>query len=135
MTWTVDPRKFGVECVKKHRQLCRRLALGIENRIVLATPVDTGRARSNWIASLDKPATGVIDAYAPDADEKPGQIGPNAAGAIAAADAVLLQTQDFPVIYLSNNLPYIARLNDGSSVQAPAAFVQAAIDQELGPFR
>ena len=33
------------------------------------------------------------------------------------------------VAYITNNVPYINKLNDGHSSQAPAHFVEAAIDQ------
>ncbi len=38
-------------------------------------------------------------------------------------------------LFLSNNVPYISRLNDGSSGQAPAGFVQAAIARASGELR
>jgi len=122
VTWTIDPRKFVGQTVREHRRLCQRVALDIDQRLVLATPVDTGRARSNWLASLGTPRTDEVGTR-------------DAQSAISEAAGVIDQAADFPVIYLSNNLPYIQRLNDGSSKQAPAAFVQTAIDQALSPLR
>lgn len=121
MTWTVDPRKFGDQVRISHRQLCQRIALDIDQRLVLATPVDTGRARSNWLASVGQPRT--------------DEVGTRDAGsAIAEAAGVINAAPDFPLIYLSNNLPYIKRLNEGSSKQAPAAFVETAVDAAVRPF-
>ena len=34
---------------------------------------------------------------------------------------------DYPVLWMTNNLPYIKGLNDGNSQQAAADFVQTAI--------
>lgn len=135
MGWTIDPTKFGDEVRISHRTLCRRLALGIDQRLVLNTPVDTGRARSNWLASVGTSRSDTIEEYVPNSKEKAGELGPNAIAAIQQADAALKTCPDFPVIYLANNLPYIQRLNEGSSVQAPAGFVEAAIDAETSVFK
>lgn len=122
MTWTIDPRKFGDQVKISHRQLCQRIALDIDQRLVLATPVDTGRARSNWLASIGTP--------------RRDQVEPRSAEeTIVEAVGVVDKAPQFPLIYLSNNLPYIQRLNDGSSKQAPAAFVDTAIDAATRPLR
>lgn len=98
----------------------RRLALAVDQAVVTATPVDTGRARSNWRASVNAPLTGEVDTYGPG--------GAATAGAIAQArSAVQAVDSSRDVIYISNNLPYIGRLNDGSSAQAPAGFVQQGV--------
>jgi bacteriophage HK97-gp10 putative tail-component len=95
----------------------------IDQAVVLATPVDTGRARSNWIVGTG-PSTEAIDAYAP---------GKKGSSGGANADAALQQAQDFlsatdvSVIYISNNLSYIQYLNEGSSAQAPAGFIEVAV--------
>lgn len=135
MTWTIDPRKFGDQVKITHRQLCIVLALKIDARLVQMTPVKTGRARSNWLASIGKPDRSTLPGPTGPAEERPPGIGPVAQAAIAAAQAVILSAPEFPLIYLSNNLPYIQRLNDGSSKQAPEAFVESAIDIETSVFR
>lgn len=122
MPWTIDPTKFGDQVRIDHRTLCRRIALEIDQRLVLNTPVDTGRARSNWLASISAPRTDTVDVR--------GQ-----AQAIADAAVVIQQAPEFPVIYLANNLPYIQRLNEGSSKQAPAGFVEGAIDAVTAVFK
>ncbi len=94
--------------------IAQKAAIAIDRELVLSTPVDTGRARSNWIASVDTPSD------AEGAAESP-------AAAIARAEAVIKGAGPRQDIWISNNLPYIARLNDGHSAQAPAGFVQSAI--------
>lgn len=121
MPWTVDPRKFGDQVRISHRQLCQRIALDIDQRLVLATPVDTGRAQSNWLASIGSPRNDEVGAR-------------DAGSAIAEAAGVINAAPDFPLIYLSNNLPYIRRLNEGSSKKAPAEFVETAVDAAVRPF-
>jgi hypothetical protein len=38
-------------------------------------------------------------------------------------------------VYISNNLPYIDRLNKGHSKQAPAGFIESAINAGLTAIR
>ncbi len=101
----------------------KRTVLAIDQVLVVETPVDTGRARSNWIVGSG-PSTRVIDAYVPGEEASTG--GANAAAALAQAQAFLSAT-DVKVIYISNNLSYIQVLNGGSSAQAPAGFIEAAV--------
>lgn len=102
----------------------KETVLVIDQALVTSTPVDTGRARANWIVGTG-PSTAAIDAYFP---------GKGGATAAANAEAALQQARDFldgadvSVIYISNNLEYIQYLNEGSSAQAPAGFIEAAVD-------
>lgn len=88
----------------------KKTALAVDAAVVFATPVDTGRARSNWIPSLNTPDTRTVE---------PGQK-PDAEAAISAYKLA-------DTIYISNSLPYIQRLNEGHSKQAPAGFVDIAV--------
>lgn len=108
-------------------RLVRRVALAVDGAVVIATPVDTGRARSNWIVNIGSPSTEVIPAYV---EGKGGSAG--AAAARAALDqgsATIAGYQKGQEIHITNNLPYISRLNDGYSAQAPGNFVQIAVQQ------
>ena len=115
MTWTIDPRRFGEAVKIDHRRLCVSAALEINKRLILATPVDTGRAQSNWMPSLGSPASGQREPMQP-------------AEAMTIAQSTFSAAPPFPVLWLSNNLPYIRRLNQGHSKQAPAGFVETVID-------
>lgn len=96
----------------------RKAALAADQAVVMQTPVDTGRARANWIAALNAPAAGPTD----DLDKGGGKAVKQAAGVAAAYDG----DRDVS-IHITNNLPYIQRLNEGSSYQAPADFVRTAV--------
>lgn len=109
-------------------KLVRKCALAIDGAVVLATPVDTGRARSNWQVTVDTPAAGTIPPYAP--GEGGSTVGPNSRAAIEQGkQAVAQYNGDTPTasINITNNLAYIGRLNNGYSGQAPAGFVEKAI--------
>lgn len=103
-------------------RLVRKVALAADQVVVVGTPVDTGRARSNWIAQVGGPATGVISAYAPGEASTQAAIS-QASGVIAG----YVGGPTSPAIHITNNLPYIQKLNDGYSAQAPAGFVETAL--------
>lgn len=102
----------------------RETVLVIDQVLVTSTPVDTGRARSNWVVGAG-PSTRAINAYAPGAGGSTG--GANTEAALQQARNFLSST-DVSVIYISNNLEYIQYLNEGSSAQAPAGFIEAAVE-------
>ena len=91
----------------------RKVALGILRDVVLQTPVKTGRARGGWQASTTDTTT-QLDRL--DKDGSP---------TITAESGNITIGAD--TYYIVNNLPYIERLNDGYSKQAPAKFVETAI--------
>lgn len=100
-------------------KIVKQVAVSVDQAVVTATPVDTGRARSNWLASIDVARTGTVPTHGPGAE----------AASIAAARAVIASRKPGQAIFISNNLPYIERLNQGSSSQAPAMFVEAAVNE------
>lgn len=105
--------KRGIETASKafvleiNRQLRTRPPLG--------TPVQTGHARANWIPSVGTPHQGELDTA-----------GGNAAAAQGQAQVMAYTLEQGPM-YVSNRAPYIRRLNEGSSTQSPALFVESAI--------
>lgn len=80
------------------------------------TPVDTGHARANWVPSL-------VDPFR---DEVEGE----SAHESGVAAVIGYKLGDGPA-WVSNNVPYILRLNDGWSAQQPAGFVERAIAETL----
>lgn len=100
-------------------------ALAIVGDLAYKTPVDTSQALSNWQVTLGSPAESKINAY------YPGQRGSSqrasAAQVLNLAKAVLSQKKPGQPIYITNNLPYIRKLNEGSSLQQPAGFVERAV--------
>ena len=107
-------RAYVAKVEKPLEAAVRRAALAADAALVRATPVDTGRARSNWIPSLNSPDYRIVDI-----NQKPD---------LAAAVANMKPTD---TIFITNSLPYIRRLNDGYSAQAPAGFVQAAVQSAV----
>ena len=104
----------------------RSVAFEAARQVILRTPVDTGRARSNWIMTLRQPANFSITPYAP-GHHLGVQERANAAGAIGAAERVLVQHHPGDPIWITNNLLYIGELNRGKSKQAGSYFVQMGV--------
>lgn len=103
------------------QEMMRRVALDIDSALVLTTPVDTGRARSNWQVSIGKTAAGTVDQPV------------SAQEAIDTAKGQLSKLRDSDdKIHITNNLPYIQRLNEGWSPQQPAGFVDQAVMTVVG---
>jgi hypothetical protein len=107
-------RKRSQEINWGANDVVKRAALAIDKAVIFATPVDTGRARSNWRAALGGPFTKQLDET-------------SATGAIGQAESVINGRGPGQTIYISNNVPYIRRLNEGWSAQAPAGFVEDAM--------
>ena len=106
--------------------LTRRVALAADQAVVMGTPVDTGRARSNWIVALGAAPSQTIEAYSP--GEAGNTEAANTQAALDQGEAVIRGYRgEGQEIHITNNLPYIQRLNDGYSAQAPANFVEQAV--------
>jgi hypothetical protein len=101
----------------------KRLVALIAQTVIIATPVKTGHARANWQVGIEDEPVDELDE-----EDKSGQSTLNAAKAKVAGRA------PGQTIFVTNNVPYIAALNDGSSAQAPAQFVEKAIDTAVRAF-
>jgi hypothetical protein len=86
------------------------------------TPVDTGWARANWIPNIGTPKQGVAG-QRPDSPNSASTTEQSTGEAVVATSYKLEQGS----VHITNNVPYIVFLNEGSSRQAPRGFVQAAI--------
>ncbi len=88
------------------------------------TPVDTGFARANWVPKIGERFQGLAGTRAE------AELGQVSTAQQAEGEAELVSgIYDLArgVVHITNNVDYIRQLNAGSSAQAPAAFVQAAI--------
>lgn len=97
-------------CVKVVAEVTEEVATHVAN----TTPVLTGQASGNWVTTVG----------APDPNYVPGPSSP--AASIQSAQAVARSLQIGETVYISNNVPYIVELNQGSSAKAPAGFVESA---------
>lgn len=95
------------------KRVMRDFGLGFYRQIHVATPVKDGRARWGWNCSIGSP-----DLTVP----PPGKYGLDSTRAERVFTVQAVSNADS--IYISNAVPYIGKLNDGWSSQAPARFVE-----------
>ena len=101
-------------------------AMVIVSDLAYSTPVDTSQALSSWIVSLDDPSVATVQGGYFTGSEGSTQ-DESAQQTIDAAQTVLTQKKPGQPIFITNNQPYIKRLNSGYSKQAPAGFVERSI--------
>jgi len=116
MSFSLDVKKFadlaGLDAVKA----IRVAALEIFPRIIIESPVDTGRFRNNWNTSLGAPDYSTTTQVDPSGSNSKGKI-----------SAVIRNLQGDQSAFLSNGLPYAQRLEYGWSKQAPSGMVRVNI--------
>ncbi len=103
----------------------RRIALAVDRGVVTQTPVDTSRARSNWVVSLNSPVNATRDPYSPGTDGSTA--GASTQAALDQGARTIEGYRGGGSIWIVNNVDYINKLNAGSSAQAPAGFVEKAV--------
>lgn len=117
MSFSDDIRRFTTKTTEAHNKIARVATLELFSGVIKATAVDTGRARGNWQTAPGSPAAGETERL----DKSGGE-------AIAEVEAKTPEGAG-QVTYLSNNLPYIMELEEGSSKQAPEGMVKRNMDR------
>lgn len=109
MSFAADLRRFQMKADRESDRQIRQKIIAVVGGIIERTPVDSGRARGNWQATIGAPAAGPIERK-----DKTGTVTKR-----AAQPAIRQATGN--VFYLTNNLPYIAHLEFGLYTQGPYA--------------
>lgn len=101
---------------------------------VRATPVDTGKARSNWIVSVDGTIDVQLPPYVPYPKTSQGAGAgiaetANASAAIAQGDAAVaaFDAAANDTIYVQNSADHIERLENGWSAQQPSSMLDIGL--------
>jgi hypothetical protein len=126
-------QQIGVNVETNAAKAVKLTALAVDQTVVLATPVDTGRARANWQVQAGAAPAGVRDAYVPGTGATTGA--QNAQAAIEQGKIAISAATPGLAIHITNNLPYIGKLNEGHSAQAPAGFVEQAVQNGVATVR
>jgi hypothetical protein len=128
MSLSLDISKFIDKTTKNADAKVRVICLDLLTGIVMKTPVDTGRARANWQASIGAPTMTQLETL-----DKGGE------QTISASQDAVSQAPG-NVFWITNNLPYIASLEyglysdgpktiGGFSRQAPKGMARLTIDE------
>jgi len=128
-SFSLDVKKFADGFIDGAEAATRGASIKLFSAIIKATPVDEGRARGNWFATGQQPS-----------NKKTTKIDLTGDGAINDASGVIVGIKDWSRFTLTNNLPYIEKLefggyNDGPnttggySKQAPQGMVRVNINR------
>lgn len=128
--FSLDISKWVKKAGGNVNAVIRKVAFDIGARIIMRTPVDTGRARGNWVLGIGSPTiqgTDQVDSYKTKANS-------NGLGNSSAKSALLAGLSDFvpgdgKSIFITNSVPYIGRLEYGSSKQAPSGMVRVTLTE------
>lgn len=126
--FSLDVSKFVDKATKNAEAKIRAVCLELYSGISYLTPVDTGRAKNNWFTSIGSASTETTTAT-----------DPTGAQGIARSQADI-KAAPGNIFYISNNLPYISKLEfggyppgpkivNGYSSQAPRGMVRVTIDR------
>jgi hypothetical protein len=110
---TVDLKKLGkaleIDINAQSETEYKLIAFDLFSEIIQRTPVDTGRARSNWTMNTNYPV------YTESNSTTLPQLSD-------------INVKDFPPVFIANGLPYVAELDEGKrSSQAPTGITLPAI--------
>lgn len=103
---------------RKLNMVIRKIAIDLFGSIVNSTPVDTGRARGSWGIGLNRANPGPRNRKDKNGSKVQGEIG-----------LALRAFKPGDKITISSNLPYIGRLEDGHSKQAPSGMVKRNVSR------
>jgi hypothetical protein len=111
-----DMKRIVEKTKDKTNMFARKLVLDLDRRMVLKSPVDTGRFKANWNIGY-----GSIDTSTSEATDKSGT-------ATLARHQAEVRDASGTVIYITNSLPYAYRLEyEGWSKQAPMGMVRTTL--------
>lgn len=112
MSFTVDLTRFIEKTKGNADKVVRETTIMLAQSVVVKTPVDTGRARGNWVFGAGSPDISTTEntdkSGAKTISKMVGQIGRTGAGGVT---------------YITNSLPYIERLENGWSDKAPNGMI------------
>ena len=121
-----EAEKIAALLEQRTADLVKMAGIEFFRQVIISTPVDTGRARFGWYITVNAPS----DEVPPEAPYKwKGKASggneyyslPNIS---THMDVGKVTIND--IVYVTNNVPYVPRLNKGYSRQAPARFVELA---------
>tara|TARA_B100000795_G_scaffold36505_1_gene24069 strand:- start:577 stop:960 length:384 start_codon:yes stop_codon:yes gene_type:complete len=109
MSFKLDLKNFNKKTTRITEQVFRGTVIGLFNKVVLRTPVKTGRLKKSWRPTINSPSK---------SSKK------------ASPDAIVTTVSKAKLgdsVYLVNNLPYAQKIEGGSSKQAPVGMVKVTV--------
>lgn len=116
MSFASDLRRFANLTSQKMETVVKASLVRIGASVVVKSPVDTGRFKSNWLA-----AYGTADTTVSMSVDPSGQ---------SSINRLILSVQGLTFrehFYFTNSLPYAKGLEYGNSMQAPSGMVRVSV--------
>jgi hypothetical protein len=107
-SWNIDPAKFIQVAENDLTDMMKTITLDAFGMIIRMSPVDTGAFRGNNRVSIGRPDNSYDVTKTSQANKAEGE------------QAIASISVPYTTVYIQNNLPYADRLENGSSMQAPA---------------
>ena len=111
--FALDLKKFGELTEERATKAFRKIVLDLDRRIVMDTPVDTGRAINNWFPTKGGPSKRFVKSR-----DKTG------ARSLARIDKFIPRLVLGNTAWFTNNVSYILLLEDGYSKKSPEGMVE-----------
>jgi hypothetical protein len=105
------------------KTVTKKLALEVLRGVVKLTPVETGRAQGNWQMEIDNVPEGETGIEDKSEDGAP---------TIARGLQALASLQPFQTVFITNNVPYIGFLENGTEKMAPVGMVSRTLARLAG---
>ena len=128
-SFVVDLSRITKEYADRLDTIVRKVAFDLFGRVIMRSPVDTGRFRQNWQLGINQQPTGVL------AGTDQGSVNQSGIGNSEAKERVgadLASAKGGDIIYLINNLSYAERLEEGYSPQATGGVVAVSVAEFEG---
>ena len=117
--FTVDLTRIINKAKGRIDTVVQKVTYDLFKAVILKSPVDTGRFRANWAASVNSYGSVILDVEDKDGSETVNKMA-----------GVVLNTPAGNVVYMVNNLPYAIPLEYGhSKIQAPHGMVRLSIEE------
>lgn len=101
--WTIPFDQLAAKANKRIEDVVRLSTIEVFKRVILRTPVDTGRARGNWVSSYQQPKT----TFSNQAKDLSGEF------TIRGMRGDVMAYPVGGIMFLCNSLPYIMALEYG----------------------
>ena len=118
--WKNPPTNFNKVVKNLVKDTVREVAIDGVGQVTQRSPVRTGRYKGNHnvgIGNLDTSESGTSD------------------NALIRANSVLSSLPDWPVVYISNSVPYAQKLEDGFSPQAASGIYRPTFTILAGKYK
>lgn len=129
-------QKLAKKIAQFQKQVQKRVNVGkiqfaklIALNLIMATPVDTSKALSNWIANIQSPKAKVRPPLFLGIDGS--TFDRSSSMAYSMALTTIQRAKIGQVVYITNNVDYIRLLNEGYSSQAESDFILHCVQKSV----